>query len=76
MSKQEQLIEYTIQDIVEIISMDTGIEYDLAMAAFYGSNVFEKLCDPETGLYRESSAYIYDLYLNEKKNGRLIQEEI
>ena len=36
----------------------------------------EKLQDIETGLYLESSAYVYDLFLNEMENGRLIQNEI
>ena len=76
MSKQEQLIEFAIQDIIEMICSGSGIEYDQAMAEFYKSDTFSKLCDIETELYRESSAYIYDLYLNEKKNGRLVQEEI
>ena len=76
MSKQEQLIEFVIQDIIEMICAEANIEYDQAMAKFYKSETFSKLCDLETGLYRESSAYIYDLYLNEKKNGHLIQEEI
>ena len=76
MSKQEQLIEFVIQDIIEMICAEANIEYDQAMAEFYKSETFSKLCDIETGLYRESSAYIYDLYLSEKKNGHLIQEEI
>ena len=39
MGKQEQLIEYIIQDIVDMFSSDQDIEYDEAMNKFYNSKV-------------------------------------
>ncbi len=45
MGKQEQLIEYIIQD-------------------------------KETGLYMESSEYVYDLFKDEINFGRIVQAEI
>lgn len=57
MCKQEQLIEYMIQDIVDMFATDQNIEYDEAMNKFYNSKVFEKLQDIETGLYLESPEY-------------------
>ena len=62
MGKQEQLMEYIVQDIVDMFSSDQNIEYDEAMNKFYNSKVFEKLQDKETGLYVESSEYVYDLH--------------
>ncbi|MCI6243982.1 MAG: hypothetical protein MR646_12010 [Agathobacter sp.] len=76
MSKQEQLIEFVIQDVVEMITNDQGIEYDEAMNKFYSSEVFEKLQNHETGLYRESSAYVYDLFRDEMNFGHIVQAEI
>lgn len=76
MTKQEQLIEYIIQDIIEYIVMDLRIEYDIAMQLFYNSQTFDKLTDIETGLYLESSAYVYDIFQDERKFGKLIQAEI
>lgn len=76
MTKQELLVEYQIQDIIEYIVMDTQIEYDKAMQIFYNSQTFDKLTDYETGLYLESSAYVYGLFQDERKFGRLIQAEI
>lgn len=75
MNKRKQLIEYIIQDIILYIMEDDRAELEEAMNQFYNSKVFEKLQDIETGLYLESSAYVYDLFLNEKENGRLIQKE-
>ncbi len=76
MDKQEQLIEYIVQDIVDMFSSDQNIEYDEAMNRFYNSEVFEKLQDKETGLYMESSEYVYDLFKDEMNFGRIVQAEI
>ena len=76
MCKQEQLIEYMIQDIVDMFATDQNIEYDEAMNKFYNSKVFEKLQDIETGLYLESREYVYDLFKDEMNFGRIIQAEI
>lgn len=76
MTKQEQLVEYQIQDIIEYIVMDRQIEYDKAMQIFYNSQTFDKLTDIETGLYLESSAYVYGLFQDEMNFGHLIQAEI
>ena len=76
MSKQDQLIEYIVQDIVDMLATDQNIEYDEAMNKFYNSEVFEKLQDKETGLYLEISEYIYDLFKDEMNFGHIIQAEI
>ena len=70
MCKKDQLLEYSIQDIVDMISTDQNIEYDEAMNKFYNSEIFEKLVDKETGLY------VYDLFKDEMNFGHIIQAEI
>lgn len=76
MCKQSQLIEYMIQDIVDMIATDQKIEYDEAMNRLYNSEIFEKLQDQETGLYLESPEYVYDLFKDEMNFGRIVQAEI
>ena len=76
MNTQKQLIEYIIQDIIAFLIEDKGLTIPVAMSQFYNSAVFEKLQDTETGLYSCSSAYVYDLFLSELENGRLIQIEV
>ena len=76
MSKQEQLIEYIVQDIVDMFATEKNIDYDEAMNRFYNSEVFEKLQDRETGMYLESSEYVYDLFKDEMNYGHIIQAEI
>ena len=76
MNEQKQLIEYMIQDVVDMLATDQNIEYDEAMNKFYNSEVFAKLQDEETGLYLESSGYVYDLFKDELNFGHIIQAEI
>lgn len=52
------------------------IEYDEAMKMLYSSTVFDKVSDIETGLYRESPAYVYGLFQDEMNFGRIIQTEV
>ena len=59
-----------------MITEEQGLEYDEAMNKFYNSEVFEKLHDKETGLYCESSSYVYDLFCDELNLGHIVQAEI
>ena len=75
MDKIKFLIEQNIQDIIAFIVEDEKIDYDKAIDKFYSSETFEKLSDSSTGLYRESAAYVYELYKNEQINGTIKQSE-
>ncbi|MDR3122935.1 MAG: hypothetical protein LBU16_04055 [Treponema sp.] len=70
------LKEFLIADIIAFIMEDTGAAVGDAMNQFYNSQVFERLEDAGTGLYRESSAYVYELYKDECKHGRIVQMEL
>lgn len=72
MSLSEQLTEYITRDIVAFIMEDEHLDMLDAMHRFYTSETYEKLVDTETGLYRESSGYVYSLYGDERKTGHLI----
>jgi hypothetical protein len=76
MSKQEYLMELIVRDIVEYLVTDEKIAIKKAMTWLYSSAIFEKLFDSETGLYLQSSAYVYDLLRDELQNGRIVQREI
>ena len=64
--QQQEMIEYTIQEVIAYLMEDNGLTMDQAMEKFYLSDTFEKLNDVETGLYLEGSAYIYELYKRKK----------
>ena len=76
MSKQEMLMEYTTQDLVERLTQELSIGYDEAMRILYASETFDKLSDSETGLYLEGSAYVYELLTDELQAGHIVQNEI
>ena len=76
MAKEKQMMEYMIQDLVEIITEDQRMEYDNAMSMLYNSLIYDKIMDKETGLYRESPAYVYGLLQDEINFGRIIQAEL
>jgi 3-hydroxyacyl-CoA dehydrogenase len=56
------MIDLVAADVVSAIIEDTAVSVQEAMSAFYNSEVFDRLCDAETGLYRESGGYVYALY--------------
>ncbi|MCL2800133.1 MAG: hypothetical protein FWD28_00040 [Treponema sp.] len=64
---QKYLIEYKIRDIICFISFDNNLSLEESMELFFNSNIFEKLQDIETGLYTESSSYIYEYFKEELK---------
>ena len=68
MSKVDMLIEYIVGDIVGYIMEDNNIKIQEAMAIFYNSQIFEKLHDIETGLYLSGSAYVYELFKEERED--------
>ena len=76
MGKEQQMIEYMVQDLVEMLTETQGIEYDVAMRTLYDSQIYEKVIDIETGLYRESPSYVYGLLQDELNFGHIVQAEV
>jgi len=70
--KKGLMIELVTADVVSAIIEDTNVPVKEAMKAFYNSEVFDLLCDTETGLYRESGGYVYDFYKSKCKNSSLV----
>lgn len=64
--QQQEMIEYTIQEVVRYLVEDEEITMEQAMEQFYMSDTFEKLSDIETALYLEGSAYIYEMLKRER----------
>lgn len=69
------LTDLNIQEIVTFIVEDKKIEYDEALDLFYKSETFKKLADKQTGLYRESAAYVYSLLKSEIQTGTFPTEQ-
>lgn len=56
-------------EIVGILMDEWHYGMDEAMAVFYNSDTFERLCDPATGLYYQSAGYVYDFLRQELTAG-------
>lgn len=67
MDKADWLIDSLTKEIAGFIVQDEKIKFDEALRKLYSSQIFEKLADKQTGLYREGAAYIYQYYLEEQK---------
>ena len=65
MSKIDVLTEAITQEIIGFLMEDRSLELDEAMNLLYNAELFDKLQDAETGLYLESSAYVYELLKDE-----------
>lgn len=55
---QKQMIEFSTMDLVKAVAVSRKLPLAAAMEVVYKSPFFLKLQDPETGLYRESKAYL------------------
>ena len=66
-NQQQEMIEYTTQEVIRYLIEDNGVTMEQAMEQFYLSWTFEKLNDIETGLYLEGSAYIYEMLKREQQ---------
>ena len=60
--KKQLMMDLVSADVVSAIMEETSVSAREAMRAFYNSDAFDRLCDPETELYRESGGYVYALY--------------
>lgn len=67
----EFLVEYITARVVEWLMRDKDMGIEEALLLFHNSETFDKLCQPQTDLYIESPAYIYDLLDEELRRGTL-----
>ena len=52
-------------DLAEMLTKDFGMTIPEALDTLYNSELYTKLSDPKTGLYAQSSLYVYS-YLKEE----------
>ena len=62
--KIKLMIDLVSADVISAIMEETNVSVQEAMKAFYNSETYDRLCDPETGLYRESGGYVHAFYKN------------
>ena len=63
--------EAVTADLAELLAQDFEMSITEALDTLYGSETYTKLCDPATGLYFQSTQYIYSFLKNELATGQL-----
>lgn len=58
-------------DMAEFLAKDFGMDIPRALDVLYNSDTFAKLSDPHTGLYFQSSLYVYSFLKAECTIGRM-----
>ncbi|MDR2813293.1 MAG: DUF3990 domain-containing protein [Prevotellaceae bacterium] len=65
-SGAEVMIEFTVSDLVQCLMKDSkDLSIARAMGIVYSSKTYQTLTNEAMGLYRESSAYVYELLKRE-----------
>lgn len=76
MDTKKILIEGIVQDLIKYLCEDKETSIEDALDIVYNADVFERVSDVETGLYKESSSYIYELLKDELVEGDHQQRRI
>ena len=63
----QNMKEEIVKDLIARLMEERGLSMQEAFDLVYNSRLFEKLSDPKTGLYFQSSGYVYS-YLQEELN--------
>ena len=58
-------------DLAELLSKDFGMSVTESLDALYSSETYAKLSDPATGLYFQSSQYVYSFLKTELATGKV-----
>lgn len=59
------LVECLSTELVTMLMESYDWDIRKALDELYGSDTYTKLCDPETGLYYQSSVYVFSYLKNE-----------
>jgi hypothetical protein len=59
------LKEALATDLAELLAKDFDMTITEALDALYSSETYTKLCNPNTGLYFQSTLYVYSFLKNE-----------
>lgn len=71
MSDSDYLIENIAKDIILLLMEDFNMDMKTAFHTLYTSDTYTKLQDTKTGLYFQSTRYVYDFLKNEIKSGKM-----
>lgn len=71
MKEKDYMIEGLVKDLAVFLIQDFRMSMEEALRTLYNSDTFAKMEDESTGLYYQSSRYVYDFLKNELRKGRM-----
>lgn len=69
-AEQKYLFEAATADLSARVMEEEGVSLKEALRIVYGSALYQKLQNVETGLYREGPVYLYDMLCEERGAAR------
>lgn len=67
----QYLKEGLIADLVDRVMADYNLDLEKALDVVYSSEIFQKLSDPATALFKEGPVYIYSYLKDELEKGKI-----
>jgi len=64
-TEYQNMKDEIVKDLISRLMDERGLTMQEAFDKVYNSHLFEKLNDPKTGLYFQSSGYVYSYLLEE-----------
>lgn len=71
MTKEGFMIEEITKEIIVLLIEERGMDMKEAFDTLYDSDTYRSLSDTESGLYSQSTAYVYEYLINEIETGRM-----
>lgn len=71
MSKETFMIEEMSKEIVLLLMKEHNMDMTEALRALYTSDTYARLIDLKTGLYAQSTAYVYEYLETELATGKM-----
>ncbi|HIS10677.1 MAG TPA: hypothetical protein IAA77_05505 [Candidatus Avibacteroides excrementipullorum] len=71
MTKETFMIEEISKDIVLLLMEERGMSLEEAMRTLYTSDTYDRLSNLRTGLYTQSTAYVYEYLEKELTTGKI-----
>ena len=74
MSRESFMIEELVKDLVLKLMEEHKLSMSDALDAVYNSDTYEKILDLGTGLFAQSTVYVYAILQRELKEGKIVAE--
>jgi len=65
------MIEELVKDLILKLMENRRVTMPEALGLVYNSDTYEKILDLETGLFSQSTAYVYEILSRELTQGRI-----